>query len=1124
MMDKLIKNPWPGLSSYEDPFVGGNRYIFCGRNSEVYDLVRLIDDSFFVTLYGKSGIGKSSILKAGVFPCLRKDMYLPIMLRLGLVNESEQFQPILCRAIEMAIRENGGTIETINVVQEEENTLATEYLWNFFARHRFYDRIGNVVFPVIVLDQFEEVFRKRHLGKKAKLLLSQINYLIDENHAIGDCKVNGKEYFYDFNFRFVVSIREDELFRLEETLDNNFLPALKNCRYRLKSLTEQGARDVVSIPGDGMFNNDEESSVVDSIINAAKNETADGYSTNVLSLICSRIYEEAVKLENWPISLAKVKEFLEGNPFERFYYEATEGLPAKEKHYIEDNLIDSTGRRNAITEEDFIKNVPHGNDLLIEGPRKILQRVSVSSDAERPRIELIHDSFCAPLARLKQQRNNTKELRITAITLFSAFVVVVVAFWINTRVRKVNDLLSIQSRYVAEEALRLAEQDHKTAAKLVLEILPKELNRPNRPYTPEGEYAARKIWEFYNHGYRLKIKDPLVSLAISEDNGFIAGASEDNTVFFFERKKGTGLSLVDSMKIKSSCPVAIANSGGKLLLAYGGENGAVFIWDIGRQSLVNQFPGDTNAVTYLQFDELGASLTAVKSNNTICVFNLDKMDTINEVRFPTDYPVLKALFNNSGDRLLVIDKLNSTWIIDCRTLEIISHSGVSLPYPNDAYLGEDKLLHVSISNGEFFSYRMEDKAIVPVVYDGTSKIGIEKQFYQTRINDIIHKEGESPEICCYDISNNYELFLFAIGSSAGTYKKSKVGIWEQNKGVRYLTVEISELSRIEQIIHRPGTRSALLSADVVSLIDIDTGAILDTLRDCSTYCKKVFSPDGNTLYLEGYDSIEVWDLMTREKIKTISREHYSFDNMVLSPDGKCLAALLMPSRELRRDWDEVSDVGDSICVWNTHTYEELWFRNAHDGGIYSLNYSEDGSKLISCSSDESIKIWDVMSGRLLGSVSYSPEYYCVLSFSPDGKKSITCYNDDNVSIRDIKEDDSIFMQGKHLGYVTTLDFDCKGNYLISGSTDSVLRIWNANTGALIVDSDDRDNNSAAIHTVAFSPDGRHIASCSDDGILLFRDFPSLQEVINDLKNRVMPYSLRYDELLSPSEKKEYYLE
>ena len=318
-MEKIINNPWPGLSSYEDPFVCGNKYKFCGRDSEVYDVVRLIDDNFFVTLYGKSGIGKSSLLKAGVFPYIRKDQYLPLMLRLGLVEESDCFQPILINTIEKAVKEQKGYVETIEVVKEEEDTSAVEYLWNYFARHKFYDERGNIIFPVVVLDQFEEVFRKRHLRRKAKLLLSQINYLIDENHALGDCIVNGREYYYDFNFRFVVSIREDELYRLEESLDNNYLPSLKNYRYRLKSLTEQGAKDVVSIPGEGMFKLDEESAIVDAIIDSARNETGDGYSTNVLSLVCNRIFEEASKIETWPISLAMVKEFLEGNPFERFY-------------------------------------------------------------------------------------------------------------------------------------------------------------------------------------------------------------------------------------------------------------------------------------------------------------------------------------------------------------------------------------------------------------------------------------------------------------------------------------------------------------------------------------------------------------------------------------------------------------------------------------------------------------------------------------------------------------------------------------------------------------------------------------------------------------------------------------
>ena len=223
-MEKIINNPWPGLSSYEDPFVCGNKYKFCGRDSEVYDVVRRIDDNFFVTLYGKSGIGKSSLLKAGVFPYIRKDQYLPLMLRLGLVEESDCFQPILINTIVKAVKEQKGYVETIEVVKEEEDTSAVEFLWNFFARHKFYDERGNIIFPVVVLDQFEEVFRKRHLRRKAKLLLSQINYLIDENHALGDCIVNGQ---------YAIIEEKDGHFYLKKALDLS-----KDQSYVLYELTE----------------------------------------------------------------------------------------------------------------------------------------------------------------------------------------------------------------------------------------------------------------------------------------------------------------------------------------------------------------------------------------------------------------------------------------------------------------------------------------------------------------------------------------------------------------------------------------------------------------------------------------------------------------------------------------------------------------------------------------------------------------------------------------------------------------------------------------------------------------------------------------------------------------------
>ena len=55
---------------------------FYGRESETDELLRLIQLSPFVTLYGKSGLGKSSMLQAGLFPKLRAVRFLPVYLRL----------------------------------------------------------------------------------------------------------------------------------------------------------------------------------------------------------------------------------------------------------------------------------------------------------------------------------------------------------------------------------------------------------------------------------------------------------------------------------------------------------------------------------------------------------------------------------------------------------------------------------------------------------------------------------------------------------------------------------------------------------------------------------------------------------------------------------------------------------------------------------------------------------------------------------------------------------------------------------------------------------------------------------------------------------------------------------
>ena len=86
--NNVDNNPWAGLSSYEDPEKaereGRKPKLFCGRDEESHNVAQLIAGNIFVTLYGKSGTGKTSLLNAGVFPRLRQKRYLPLSIRLSM--------------------------------------------------------------------------------------------------------------------------------------------------------------------------------------------------------------------------------------------------------------------------------------------------------------------------------------------------------------------------------------------------------------------------------------------------------------------------------------------------------------------------------------------------------------------------------------------------------------------------------------------------------------------------------------------------------------------------------------------------------------------------------------------------------------------------------------------------------------------------------------------------------------------------------------------------------------------------------------------------------------------------------------------------------------------------------
>ena len=422
-MTKERNNPWAGLASYEDPAKSERKLKFCGRDNDIYDVTRLIDDNLLLILYGKSGIGKTSLLNAGVFPELRKEQYLPVSIRLGTLEVSASYQEAIVYAIEKAIEEAHGSITVYHVVEEQTDDHQPDLLWNYFARHRFANAEGQPLFPVVVLDQFEEVLRNtspEHV-EKAQTLLNQLQYLIDESHALNDCVVDGQDYFYDFNFRFIISIREDELYLLEDNIDDLSLSMFRNCRYRLRPMKTEQARQVVLIPGKDCIEENEKEIIANRIVLMSRHNEQNSIDTILLSLICAEIYN--IALQNKTFITKAMVDDLGDNILYSFYETAMRSVSPVTVKYIEFHLLTQSGFRNSIAMEDILHEGIKKEDIdkLVE---KRLLRIEYINGIER--VEFTHDALCA-MAKTSRDKNLQKSNRKSKVSHNIGYVFDIVA-------------------------------------------------------------------------------------------------------------------------------------------------------------------------------------------------------------------------------------------------------------------------------------------------------------------------------------------------------------------------------------------------------------------------------------------------------------------------------------------------------------------------------------------------------------------------------------------------------------------------------------------------------------------------------------------------------------------------
>ncbi|MBR8835951.1 MAG: serine/threonine protein kinase [Stigonema ocellatum SAG 48.90 = DSM 106950] len=153
----------------------------------------------------------------------------------------------------------------------------------------------------------------------------------------------------------------------------------------------------------------------------------------------------------------------------------------------------------------------------------------------------------------------------------------------------------------------------------------------------------------------------------------------------------------------------------------------------------------------------------------------------------------------------------------------------------------------------------------------------------------------------------------------------------------------------------------------------------------------------------------------------------------------------------------------------------------HSSMVYAVTISPDGKLLASGSNDNTIKLWQLETGKLLRTLGrwFSGHFSMVhtVAFSPDGQILASGSWDDTIKLWQVSTGREIRTLIAHSNWVNSVTISPDGQLLASGGANGTIKLWLVSTGTEIRTI---TGHSDSVLSVAFSSDGEILASCSAD--------------------------------------------
>lgn len=327
---------------------------------------------------------------------------------------------------------------------------------------------------------------------------------------------------------------------------------------------------------------------------------------------------------------------------------------------------------------------------------------------------------------------------------------------------------------------------------------------------------------------------------------------------------------------------------------------------------------------------------------------------------------------------------------------------------------------------------------------------------------------------CDAIAFSHDGKRLATGDLAGIVK-----IWDASTAQELAVLEHGGM--VHSVTFSPDGQRVVSASDNGRLIvwEIASGRSVLSLSARSGIYDVTYMPDGERLVSVHQDgTTTVWDAVSGQPLLTLAGHLSTVIAVTASPDNVRIAT---------------SGYDGTVRLWDTTPGRELLTVPAHDGSVYEIAYNPDGSRLATVSLDGTGKLWEPSSGLLAMSLSPdgAPGGLTALAFSPDGRRLAAGGGDGTVYVDDTVTGQTVLTLTGHMDAVLNLAFSPDGHHLATASWDGTAKVWDLASGKEVVTFDGHHN---LVFGLAFSLDGQRLFTGGNDAYVREWDATTGQEL------------------------------